>query len=507
MGDSFRVEYNAPTLGERWRMSKGRVSSIWEKVNSSFWFIPALATTGSLVFHVLTLWLDAAFTDLSGLSVFYSGGASAARDLLAAISGSLIAVIATAFSLTIVAFTLASGQYTPRLLRSLAADRGLQVVLGAYIGTFVYALMILRVVRSPDSEGESFVPVVSVSVAVFMTLVCVGLLIYFIYHVINLIQPSTIVERIQAESMKPLHRLDAANASEAEMNPDNDPNLKSLLAEAPLEIYSRESGYVQFLDVSAVVDALADRKPAFVEAPFAPGHFVAAGLPVVRVWPARKAVELNPAAEEKARQALVLGKERVYRDDFTFGLRQLTDISLKGLSPSTNDPTTAMQALDRTEAILVALGGKELPRRVFRLGSDEASTLMKVAHPGFDDVVELAFDQSIGAAFATAQTIFLRRLLEVVERATRANAFPERRRALWERAFTAARLAPGQLPNPTDAVMHMLRAVDIGVHLLETKLGAEVASNLDELADLSGTLRGGERVREAVDAARKDAGQ
>jgi uncharacterized membrane protein len=484
----------------------GRLSSIWGKVNSSFWFIPALVTAGSLALHVLTLWLDFAFTDLAGRSVFYSGGASAARDLLAAISGSLIAVIATAFSLTIVTFTLASGQYTPRLLRSLSADRGLQVVLGSYIGTFVYALMILRVVRSPDSEGESFVPVVSVSVAVFMTLVCVGLLIYFIYHVINLIQPSTIVQRLQAETMTSIVRLEDADGSLERANgPEDDPELKSLLAEAPLEILSRKSGYVQFLDADAVVKTVTSTgKPEFIEMPFGPGHFVAAGLPVVRIWPARADVELDSETEDKVRQALVFGEERAFRQDFTFGLRQLTDIALKGLSPSTNDPTTAMQALDRTEAILVALGGKALPRRVRRWEMNEAATTVKVAYPGFDDIVELAFDQATGAAFATAQTIFLRRLLEVAERAIWANPSPERLRPLWDRAFTVARLAPGELPNPMDAAMLMLRTVEIGRGILEKDRSSKITSNLEEISTLSEGLRGGERVREAVSAARRD---
>ncbi len=478
----------------------GRTGSIWRKVNSSFWFIPALLTTGSVVLHVLTLWLDVAFTDLSGLSVFYSGGASAARDLLAAISGSLIAVIATAFSLTIVTFTLASGQYTPRLLRSLSADRGLQVVLGAYIGTFVYSLMILRVVRSPDSEGESFVPVVSVSVAVLMTLVCVGLLIYFIYHVINLIQPSTIVHRLQAETMKSLANLEDLDGYPKKVNgPEDTPELESLLAEAPREIKARESGYVQYLDIAAIVEAVAARKPEFIEVPFAPGHFAAAGLPVVRIWPAREDAELEPGMVEKIHQALVFGQERAFRQDFTFGLRQLTDIALKGLSPSTNDPTTAMQALDRTEAVLVALGGKALPRREWEV--DGAATVVKVAYPGFYDIVELAFDQAIGAAFATAQTIFLRRLLEVVERAIWANASPERRRPLWDRAFTVARLAPSQLPNPTDAVMLMLRTVEIGDEIMKRDRSSAVGPNLEEIADLSAGLRGGGRVREAVAAA------
>lgn len=487
----------------------GRSGSVWGKVNSSFWFVPTIIIAGGVVLYGITLTLDQlTFTSLSALPIVFSGGASAARSVLAAISGSMITVITTAFSLTIVAFVLASGQYTPRLLRSFTADRGLQVVLGTYMATFLYALLVLRIVRTAESESAAFIPVISVTTAVVLALLCVALLIYFVQHVMNLIQPSTIVQRIQAETMKPISKLeDSDGSAEEAKDPEDDPNLKSLLDEAPLEIQARKSGYVLYLDVDAVVRAVsATRKPEFIEIPFAPGHFVSAGLPVVRIWPAREDIELDSDTENKVHQALVFGQERAFREDFTFGLRQLTDIALKGLSPSVNDPTTAMQAMDRTEAILVALGGKALPRSVRTRETNGTTTLVRVGYPGFADVVELAFDQATGAAFATAQTLFLRRLLEVVERAIRANASPERRRALWERAVLVARLAPGQLPNPEDAVMLVSRAVEIGVHLLETERGSSIGSDLEELAELSEGLRGGERVRQAVDEARKASG-
>ncbi|HEV2094563.1 MAG TPA: DUF2254 family protein, partial [Rubrobacter sp.] len=199
--------------------------------------------------------------------------------------------------------------------------------------------------------------------------------------------------------------------------------------------------------------------------------------------------------------------ERAFGQDFTFGLRQLTDIALKGLSPSTNDPTTAMQAMDRTEAILVALGEKALPRRVQVRGTGKARLPVRIGHPSFDGIVELALDQVRRAAFATGQVVFLLRLLEVTDRALRANALPERRRALWARAFDVGRLAPRQLPSERDAVALVLRTVEAGAPLLETEQGAAVGSDLEELAGLSEGLRGGERVREAVDAAWEDLGR
>ncbi len=481
----------------------GKLNSRWNRLKSAFWFIPALITAGGIVLFLVTQFLDQlTFTNLSSLPIIFSGGPTAARAVLAAIAGSLITVIATVFSLTTVTFVLASGQYTPRLLRSFAADRGLQVVLGVYIATFTYALLVLRIVRTGESEGATFIPIISVTVAVVLTLICVALLIYFIYHVINLIQPSTIVQRIHDEMMGPISRLDDLDeSSEDEKDPKDHPKLESLLAETPSVVRALESRYVQYLNVDAVVDAVAvGGETRVVEIPFSPGDFVSAGLPVARVWPART-VELDSDGEDKVRQAFLFGKERVFQQDFTFGLRQLTDIALKGLSPSVNDPTTAMQAMDHTESILIALGTKALSRRVQEREVGGARVLVKTGYPSFDDIVELAFDQVRRAAFATGQVVFLERFLEILERALRANTSPERRKTLWARAFIVGHLAPQQIPSERDAVYLIRRTVEVGTALLKTELGAAVGSDLEELAGLSEGLRGGERVRGAVDAA------
>ena len=486
----------------------GKLSSIWNRLMSDFWFIPAVITIGIIILFAVTQFLDQlTFTNLSSLPIIFSGGATAARSVLAAIAGSLITVIATVFSLTTVVFVLASGQYTPRLLRSFAADRGLQVVLGTYIATFVYALLVMRIIRTGESEGATFIPIISVSAAVVLALICVAMLIYFIYHVINLIQPSTIFQRIHDESAKPITMLDDLDGSPQEVkDPKNRPDLESLLAGTPSVMRARKSGYIQYLNVDAIVDAVAvGGETRVVEIPFSPGDFVAAGLPVARIWIAR-GNDFTSDSEDKVRRAFLFGKERTFQQDFTFGLRQLTDIALKGLSPSTNDPTTAMQAMDRTEAILITLGTKALSRRVQEWEVGGGRVLVKIGYPSFDDIVELAFDQIRGAAFATAQVVFLKRFLEVIDRALQANVSPERQQALWDRAFTVACLAPQQLPAERDAVSLIQRTVEVGTLLLKTERSAAVGSDLEELADLSEGLRGGERVREAVDAAWEGAG-
>ena len=166
--------------------------------------------------------------------------------------------------------------------------------------------------------------------------------------------------------------------------------------------------------------------------------------------------------EDELLGAFYFGKERSFRQDFAFGLRQLSDMALKGLSPGVNDPTTAMQAMDRIEAIFVALGGKAMPPRVRDEARNGTRVLVKVGYYGFDAVVGLAFEQIRRAAFTGGQVAVLERYLEVLGRAIDANKPPERRRALWVRAFAVARLAPSQVSDPQDAAELVLGAVKSG---------------------------------------------
>jgi hypothetical protein len=129
--------------------------------------------------------------------------------------------------------------------------------------------------------------------------------------------------------------------------------------------------------------------------------------------------------------------------------------------------------------------------------------VVTVGHYDFEDVVGLAFDQIRRTAFTSGQVAVLERLLEILGRAIEANPLPERRRSLWARAFTVARLAPAQVPDPEDAANLVLVAVGIGESLLEA--GVDVGADLERLADLAGSLPGGDRVREAVRSTLRDA--
>jgi uncharacterized membrane protein len=168
----------------------------WDRLRSSLWFLPAAMACLAVALAVSAVELDKAVADdwLQRLSWIYSGGAEGASLLLGTVAGSMIAIAGTVFSMTLVALSLASSQLGPRLLRNFMRDRSNQVVLGTFVATFVYCLLVLRTIRRADEVA--FVPHLAVSIGVLLAIASVGVLIYFIHHISVSIQADQVVARV-----------------------------------------------------------------------------------------------------------------------------------------------------------------------------------------------------------------------------------------------------------------------------------------------------------------------
>lgn len=162
---------------------KERLKDLWLLVHASFWFVPTLMCLAALLVSVVTLRIDQAISASYATSVglIWSGGAEGARSILSTIAGSMITVAGVVFSIVIVALTLASSQFGPRLLRNFVRDTGNQITLGTFLSTFLYCMLVLRTVRV-KREGN-FIPYISITAGMALSIASIGVLIYFIHHV------------------------------------------------------------------------------------------------------------------------------------------------------------------------------------------------------------------------------------------------------------------------------------------------------------------------------------
>lgn len=362
-----------------------RFRSRWYDVRDGLWFLPAILTVAAVGLALLTGWIDRSLLldRRTEVSWAFGGGTEGARGVLEAIAGTMITVTALVFSITVVALQLAASQLTPRVLRSFMGDRPNQVVLGFFIATFTYALLVLRTVRSPlDGEG-GFVPALSVTIAIGLALISVGLLIFFIHHAANSMRTSVVIDRAAGTALALAARLypdEVGHGVRAQP--------AAWLAEAPAAtVHAETGGYVQTVDADALFD-LAERHALTVRPEPAIGEFVLPGAALASVWPETM---LDDEVTAAVRSALILGPERTTRHDLELSLRLLVDIAVKALSPGINDPTTATICIDRLAEVMVVLANRAPPDEV-RSGDDRSVRLVLLS-PAFAHLADVAFAQ------------------------------------------------------------------------------------------------------------------
>ncbi len=327
-----------------------RVSDLRDHLRSQLWPGPCAGILVALIAGVLLPEMDAALDDQlpAGITDFlFGGGASAARTVLDAIASSLITVTSLTFSLTVVTLQLASSQFSPRLLRTFSRDRFVHVTLALFLGTFTYALTVLRTVRSADDEGAEFVPQISVTVAFVAAIASVVGLVLFLAHLAREIRVETMLRGVHRDAGRAARRLltDLPEHRVPAPLPDVPGHARLLVA--------GHAGFLTGVDEQALAAAAAAADVVVVIG-IAPGSFVAAGTPIGRLW-SRDGTPADDAVVDAVHDTLTLGTERTDTQDYGFGLRQLTDVTSKALSPGVNDPTTAVDALGRTTALLCEL--------------------------------------------------------------------------------------------------------------------------------------------------------
>jgi uncharacterized membrane protein len=371
-----------------------RFRKLLADLSETFWLIPALLVLTGVAgaFGVLRL-------DRSGLlprwlleGWLYDGGATGARTLLGAVASSTIGVAGTVFSITIAALSLAAGQMGPRLLRNFTRDRGNQLTLGVFLGTFCYALVVLRSVRT-ESEG-GFIPHLSLSVGIGLAFVCVATLVYFVGHMAGRINVDTVIDLVSDDVHSAIHRLTT------DARQDDPPPLIFWRSATP--ITDRRHGYLQQLDEHGLATWAEEHETA-IRLLVRPGDYVFPGAPIALMT---RPVE---GAEDAIRNATALGPQRVSSSDLRFAIRQLVEVAVRALSPGINDPHTAVSVLDRLGAALCEMTALYLPTGVW-IRADRP--VLVVPHIQYEQLLNTMFHMI--RQNAAGNTTVLMRQLEVL---------------------------------------------------------------------------------------------
>jgi uncharacterized membrane protein len=309
--------------------------------------------------------------------------------VLIAIAAAVITVIGVVFSITILALTLASQQFGPRMMRNFIRDVGNQMTLGVFVGTFVYSVLALgSITGSPDGD---FVPHLSITVAEALLLADLGVLIYFIHHIAKSIQLPEVIAGIARDLTR------AIDSEFPPHDPETDgmtretvgrsvPELLQLIDERGAVVRSNASGYLQFVGYAQLVD-IASRTDSVIRLDHRPGHFIATGQSLATVWPGGAAGQVALALSK----AHVTGPHRTLMQDPVFAIDQLVEIAIRALSPAVNDTFTALTCIDWLSAGLGQVSSRTLSEGVYR---DRFHRVRLIeADPSYARMVNRAFDK------------------------------------------------------------------------------------------------------------------
>jgi uncharacterized membrane protein len=398
----------------------GKLRSTLDDVRSSYWFLPmtmALAA-GALAIGLVAVDRMAKGNIVQHIPWITQSEPDGTREVLAVIAGSMITVTGVVFSITVVAMTLASSQFGPRLLRNFLRDRGNQLTFGTFVGTFLYSLIVLRSVR------ENEVPHVSSAAAVLLALVSVFVLVYFIHHVVRSIQAASVIAAIAEEIGEQIPHLfpDHLGKERSDRDEEEIDRARQRLKDDGRDVLAVSDGYIRILDQDSVLQAAEDNG-LVIELFRRPGDFVLKGSALARVSPSKHAS--NQLVDLLA-ETFVLGDHRTSIQDIHFLIGQLTQIALRSLSPHINDPMTACDCVHRLAGVLCAMADREMPQPT----RYDGNRTLRVIAPAirFEEIV----DDSFGPIrrHGAAQIDVVMALFDSVARAAETYGTADRRQVL-----------------------------------------------------------------------------
>lgn len=418
-----------------------RFKFVIDKLTGNFWFIPSVMTAAAIVLAAAAVALDHSdYGNLLRRGAWHDRlQIENARLIVSTIAGSMITVTSLVFSLTLIALTLASQQLGPRLLSVFMRDRVTQVVLGLFVATFLYSLLILAALANVDDRWST--PVFSILIALLLAVVSVGFLISFIHHLAKSMQADTIIARMGTDLARQVVHLFPPKVDHSERGRNQAVASERRSADA-IEIRARSSGYVQTVDLESLLERASDRDLEVVLS-VRPGDYVCEGESLASVSPE---VRISDEVGEDLASAIVMGPTRTPVQDLEFAMSAIVEIALRALSPGINDPYTAVTCIDKLGDTL---------SRVMQRGPTvshhaDSRGRLRVTTPTvtFDNVIDMAFNEIRQSTMDNVAVTL--RLLDTLVRLARLARSGDAAAAIRRHAEMIERSAKKHISEPND---------------------------------------------------------
>lgn len=402
----------------------------YQNVSSSLWLVPVLCVLIGVLISFATIAVDRAF-DYELLPPTIVGGPEAALEIFSTVASSMVSLAALVLTIVLVVVQLAMGQFSPRIVQRLLRDRPSQFAIGLFIATFVHTLIAIREVEPGDPGEPGQVPGVAIIATFLLALASVAVLVMYVHHIGQALRVSALVELAGKDTRRLVDKVYPDKGISAHEESDAQ------------HVVVQESGVVTTVAHQALVKA-AREADCVLELIPALGEFVPAGGYLFRVHGDQGLLD-----HDAVNDAVILRLERTLDQDVAYGLRLLVDIGIRALTDSPlQDPTTAVQAIDRLHDCL-----RQLVRRPFPDGRhhDEDGEL-RLVEPvmTWDAYVRLAV---VELRLAGAGSPQVARRLQTMLQDLRGVAPDDRREVLEEQLAILTSASGAAFTDEKDAVL------------------------------------------------------
>jgi len=420
-----------------------KIFFLWNRLTSTFWFIPCVIILGAILLSMFLVHIDSitSFSEEGFAGSFIVKSSDSARSILVTIAAAMMGVAGTVFSVTLVALTLASSQFGSRLIKNFMYVRLNQVVLGAYISTYLYCLLVLNAIK--DNDGYIFIPSISIMVAIFAAIANIILIIVFIHKIAISIQADKVISDISdyiSKQFKNLYPHKMGQENEEGLTVDAE-NLKIIFT-FNIVLKSPKSGYLQYVDGEKLIK-LISKIGGVLHLHSRPGQYMVAGMDIATLY-----IHENIAQERlnKIVKQFVIGKTKMAQQDLEYSIHQMVEVAVRALSPGINDPFTAIACIDNLTSTLCTLVQIKLPSP-YRY--DEENKLRVIAEASdFEGVLDAAFNQI--RQFSNGSPAVMIRLLEALTRINEFTRDEHYKKTIFKHAKMVLNLGEETIIEPND---------------------------------------------------------
>ena len=339
------------------------------RLSACLWLVPLLCALAGVALSFATIAIDRA-TDYELVPQVLTGSASGAQGILSTIATSMVTLLTIVLTVTTVAIQLAMGQFSPRIVAALLRDIASQLAMGLFAATFAFALLAQRAVDVPPSGDAGSVPGLTMLVAFILVLASLATLILYVHHAGQSLRAAGLIDLVGDNS-----RLEIDRRFPGPPAQPGDPGI----------VAAPEPGVITQVNEAGLVAAARDAGCVLELVP-AMGDFVPGGAPLLRVQG-----DASRLDHDRVARLVLVGPERTHGDDPAYGLRKLVDIAERALAEPFNDPSTAVQAIDRLHDCLRQLAPREFPSGEHRDAEGRVRFVHRMLE--WDGWVRLAFDE------------------------------------------------------------------------------------------------------------------